>query len=340
MLSLEPKSIHVPELYGDFWFNSEPISIRAMRGSVIVVDFWDYSCVNCVRTLPYLKEWYRKYREFDFLVIGVHTPEFKFARNPEEVEASLREAGIEYPVVMDNEALIWSSFANRAWPTKYLIDKDGYIRYTQQGEGGYERFERNIQTLLMEAGYRGEIPGLMEPLRETDYPGVVCYRPTGEIQAGYLRGTLGNQEGYNPESTLDYADHGYHLAGRFYLQGKWFNEREFIRFDGAEGEEGQASLLYEALEVNAVMQSGRRTPSDVFVLQDGLPLTDENAGSDIRFDENRKSYIRVAEPRMFNLIRNKEFGEHRLRLVTASHHLSLYSFTFVTSAIPDLISRN
>lgn len=340
MYNLESNTIRVPELYGDFWFNSEPISIRAMRGSVIVIDFWDYSCINCVRTLPYLKEWYRKYREFDLLVIGVHTPEFKFGRNAEDVEGSLREAGIEYPVVMDNEAIIWSSFANRAWPTKYLIDKDGYIRYSQQGEGGYERFERNIQTLLADAGYHGTMPQLMEPLRETDVPGAVCYRPTAEIQTGYLRGTLGNQEGYNPESTLNYADHGYHIPGRFYLQGKWFNEREFVRFDGANGEEGLVTLRYEALEANAVMQSGRRASCEVFILQDGIPLTPENAGTDVQFDNNQKSVVRVAEPRLFNLVRNKEFGEHQLQLLASSPTLSLYSFTFVTSAIPDLVSRN
>ncbi len=340
MVGLESKSIRVPELYGDFWFNSDPISLRAMKGSVVAVDFWNYSSATCVRAIPYLKEWQRKYRPFEFLVVGVHTPEFKFGRKPEYVERSLHSFGIQYPIVMDNEALIWSSFGAREWPTRYLVDKDGFIRYTQSGDGGYDQFERNLQALLNEAGYRGELPELMEPLRAADVSGAVRYRPTQDIQAGYLRGTIGNPEGYSPESTLDYVDQGYYLDGRFYLHGKWFNERECVRFDGGKGEEGYATLRYEAVEVNAVLESIDRTSSEIYIYQDGNPLTEVTAGSDVQFDGRGRSYVRVAEPRLFNLVHNKEFGGHTLRIETSSPFLSLYSFSFVTTVIPDLISNN
>ena len=340
MISFQPRHIQAPELFGDFWFNSGPISIRAMKGSVVMVDFWDYSSSNCLRTLPYLKAWNRKYQDFGFLIIGVHTPEFKFGRNAENVERAIRRSGIDYPVVTDNEEFLWTSYSNRLRPTKYLIDKDGFLRYSHSGEGEYDQFERSLQSLLNEAGYRGELPELEPPLRETDIPGVVYFRATGEVQVGYLRGTIGNPEGFSPESTLDYSDHGYHVGGRFYLQGKWFNEKEFVRFDGQEGEEGYVGLQYEAVEANAIMDSEPRTKSTVFIEQDGLPLTAEIAGSDVAISSEGLSYVLVDEPRLFNLVRNKDFGEHRLKLTTASRNFGLYSFTFVTGVIHDLVSRN
>lgn len=340
MISLEPRHIYAPELYGDFWFNSEPISIHAMKGSVILVDFWDYSCINCLRTLPYVKEWNRRYKEFGFMAIGVHTPEFKFGRNPENIELAIKQSGIDYPVVTDNDSLLWTSYATRSWPTKYLIDKDGFIRYSHQGEGEHEQFERAIQALLIEAGFHGELPELMEPIRDTDQAGVICFRPTGEIHLGYLRGTIGNTEGFSSEATIDYQDQGVYLPGRLYLRGKWFSEKEFIRFDGEATDQGSLTLIYEALEVNVVMDTAERHPTNVLVLQDGHPLTPENSGADISFDEQGNSYIRVERPRMFNIVRNKEFGEHNLNLIISSPVLSVYSFSFVTAPIASLISRN
>lgn len=339
---MNPESNHIlaPELYGDFWFNSGPVSIRAMKGSIILLDFWDYSSVNCLRGLPYLKEWNRRYKEFGFMVIGVHTPKFKFGRNPENIELAIKQTGIDYSVVTDNDSLLWTSYATRSWPTKYLVDKDGYIRYSHQGEGEYEQLERAIQALLIEAGFRGELPDLMEPIRDTDQPGAVCFRPTGEIDLGYLRGTIGNTEGFSPEATIDYLDQGVYLPGRLYLRGKWFSEKEFIRFDGEAADQGSLTLTYEALESNVVMDNAERHSNNVLVLQDGHPLTPENSGADISFDEKGNSYIRVERPRMFNIIRNKEFGEHTLKLIVSSPALSLFSFSFVTAPIPSLISHN
>ncbi len=339
-MELQPKLIRAPELFGDFWFNSDPLSVRALRGYVMLIDFWDYSCVNCQRTLPYLNEWHRRYRELGLVMVGVHTPEFHFGRKPENVQCAIRAAGIEYPVVMDNEAFIWSAYANRSWPTHYLIDKDGYIRYTQHGEGQYQAFERAIQALLRETGVQVHSIPLMEPLRDADQPGAVCYRPTNEIYIGYLRGTIGNVEGYQPESTIHYTNPGLYLSNRFYADGAWLSEKEFLRFNGQPGGEGSLVLSYESLEVNAVLDYHGGGSSELRIEQDGMPLSIENKGEDIRLTAEGMSVVEVTEPRMYNLVRNPEFGEHVLKLSTASPHIEFYSFTFTTCAIPELLIRN
>lgn len=340
MVSNPTKQFQAPELYGDFWFNSGPVSIRALEGSIILVDFWDFSNTSCLRALPYLKEWFRRYRDFGLMVVGVHTPEYKFGRNPEALQEAIIRIGIEYPIVSDNEAIMWNSFANTSWPGHYLIDKDGYIRFVHHGERGYDQLERALQSLLAEAGFRGELPLLLEPLRETDFPGVVCYRASGDIQLGYLRGTIGNVEGYSPESTLQYDDPKLYLPARFYAHGKWFGDKEYIRFDGEIGEAGYVAFGYEALEVNAVMDALNVRESHVEVLQDDKPLTLENRGDDVVIATDGSSYVGVGSPRMFNIVKNREYGEHRLKLITSSLNIAFYSFSFVTDVIPDLISNN
>ncbi len=337
-MELLPKHIHAAELYGDFWYNSDPVSLRALRGYVILLDFWDYTSVYCTRTLPYVQEWHRKYREFGLVVIGVHTPRFHFGKKPEEVEQSIRERGIEYPVVMDNEALIWTAYASRDWPTKFLIDKDGFIRYRHQGEGAYEQLERAIHMLLNEAGVRGELPELTEPFRDTDRNGAVCFRQTSEIQLGYLRGTIGNVEGFCPESTVGYTDPGVYLPERFYVHGNWRNHRECLQFQGHE--EGYVTFRYEALEVNAVLSAAENERSEFIVEQDNMMLNAENKGDDILLTAQGTSVLTVTRPRMYSIIKNKEFGSHLVRLRTTSSQVCVYSFSFITSAIPELISKN
>jgi thiol-disulfide isomerase/thioredoxin len=340
MTSYEPRHIRATELFGDFWFNSEPISISALRGYVLLLDFWDYTSESCIRSQPYLNEWYRRYKDFTLVAVGIHTPEFKFGRNPEHVERAIKKAGIEYPVVMDNDAIIWTTYSNRVWPTRYLVDKEGYVRYSHEGEGSYEQFERAIQSLLAEAGYHGAMPELMEPLREIDQPGAISFRTTGEVRLGYLKGTLGNAEGYGPESTIEYDNGGLRLPGRVYLKGKWYNEKESVRFDGEAQEEGRVALIYEAVEANSILDAEHHSPCRVFATQDGKPLTKANAGVDITFDREGRSILIVETPRMFQIVRNTEFGQHELGLFTNSPGLALYAFSFGTGVIPELVSNN
>ena len=134
------------------WINSDPFTLESRRGEVVLLDFWTYTCINCQRTLPYMKSWHEKYGEAGLVVLGVHTPEFEFEELLENVQEAVDEFGLLYPIVQDNDYGTWRAFSNRYWPAKYLIDKDGYIRYTHFGEGRYEQTEQWIRALLEEAG--------------------------------------------------------------------------------------------------------------------------------------------------------------------------------------------
>jgi thiol-disulfide isomerase/thioredoxin len=339
-MELEPKHIHAPELYGNFWLNSDPIFLRDFSGGVVLLDFWDFTCVNCIRTLPYIQAWQKKYNAFGLTVVGVHTPEFEFATSPERIQKALENFKITYPVMLDNEALIWNAYSVRTWPTRCLVDRDGYIRFVQHGEGGYVEFERAIQQLLSEAGSHGELPALTIPFRDEDNAGAVCFRPTSELYLGYLRGALGNPEGYNPESTLEYTDPGIYLPERFYATGKWMNERQCLRFDGNEGEDGAILLPYQACDVNAVMGSRDGSLCEVIVQQNSQPIPKEISGDDIIQLPKQQSSLFVDIPRMYTIVHNKEFGSHLLKLSTSNPNLEIYSFSFTTSVIPELISTN
>ena len=132
---LQPRTVRMPHLAAGEWINSAPLTREELRGRVVLIDFWDYTCINCLRTLPYLARWHERYADKGLTVIGIHAPEFKFARSRAQIEAAVAAHNIRYPVLLDNGYENWSRFANKAWPTKYLIDADGYIRYQRQGEG-------------------------------------------------------------------------------------------------------------------------------------------------------------------------------------------------------------
>jgi thiol-disulfide isomerase/thioredoxin len=128
VMKVDKGTVRAPEI-GRIWFNSPPLSMHQLRGRVVLVDFWDYTCVNCIRTLPYIKEWHARYRDHGLTVIGVHTPEFVFARYESNVGRGIEEFGLTYPIVVDSNNELWEAFSNRYWPTKYLIDGEGYLRY-------------------------------------------------------------------------------------------------------------------------------------------------------------------------------------------------------------------
>lgn len=335
---IQPQTVRAHEVFGDFWFNSEPVLISAHRGRVILVEFWDYTCIRCRREIPYVKEWSRKYQEYGLIVIGVHTPKFPFGKNPEVVQKAIERLGITYPVVMDNEGSIAAKYDNRIWPTIHLIDRHGFIRYQNTRDGNYTSTERVLQTLLYDAGADSDLPLLMEPLREEDRAGAICFRPTPELFAGYLRGSIGNVEGYSPESVVEYADPDLYVDDRIYAVGNWLNDRNSLRHQDAE--KGQIILSYHALEVNAVLKPDGEKNLEVTVSQNDQFLDDENKGDDIRFDSKGRSFLVVSEPRLYSVVKNPRYGEHVLKLTTANEGFAVYSFNFVSSVIPELVSNN
>jgi thiol-disulfide isomerase/thioredoxin len=347
---LDKPVIHMPHLGKGEWLNTpHPLSREQLRGQVALVDFWDFTCVNCLRTLPYLKAWHERYADKGLTIIGVHTPEFKIGQPGRFVRAAIEQFNIPYPVLLDNHYATWDQFANRAWPSKYLVDADGYIRFHRQGEGYYRETEQAIQSLLHRLNPAVSFPDLLPSLRPEDIPGAVCYRTTPECHAGYqgglFGGALGNPEGYITGSPMAYVLPGpFDLQeGRFYLAGFWRATAEAMVFAGQEG--GRVVLPYSAAGVNAVLspshdpvelmldiRPGQEIPL-IEIRQDDAPLDPAVAGRDVFFDGQR-ALVQVDRPRMYELVKLPDYGSHELDLIVHVHGLALYAFTFNSCIAP------
>jgi thiol-disulfide isomerase/thioredoxin len=332
-MRVEKGKVRAPEI-GRLWLNSPPLSFRQLRGRVVLVDFWDYTCVNCIRTLPYVQAWHERYGSKGLTVIGVHTPEFSFAQYESNVERGIREFGLTYAVVVDSDREIWKAFANRYWPTKYLLDKEGYLRYAHFGEGAYRECEEAIRELLLEVNPTLVFPPVMKPVRAEDQPGAVCYRPSGELYLGHGRGRLGNEAGFQADSIADYSLPSEILENYFYVKGQWASTAEYIESAG-EGEH-ILTLKYEAAGVNLVMAAPRGGSCEVVIRQDGKSLVRAQKTPDVRFrsvPDGEQSYITVQPPRMYQLVKNQDFGTHILEL-TCTPGLAAFAFTFTSCVDP------
>ena len=320
--------LHAPDLDGgEVWLNSAPLRLRDLRGRrVALLDFWTYTCVNCLRTIPYLKAWHQRYADAGLVVVGVHTPEFDFEADPRRVVEFVQEHGIRYPVVLDNRRTIWSAYANRYWPRTYLIDARGIIRYDHIGEGGYAETERTIQALLRELRPDVQLPPVASPEDADLFK--VCYPTTPELYAGFYRGRLGNPGGYVEDRVAWYDDPGERQEGTLYLHGLWEATADYVRHARATGEpEDYLALHYQGLEVNAVLRSLHDTQLHVVVTRDGAPLPRASAGLDVAYEQGT-SFVAVDEPRMYNLVRDAAPGRHELRLSAAASDLAVYALTF------------
>ncbi len=330
----ETAKVRAPELGGGYWVNSEPLTMESLRGGPVLLDFWDYTCIDCIRTLPYVGEWHRRYKAHGLTVIGVHAPEFAFAKELDGVKRAIEEFAIEYPVVMDNGYSIWQAYGNRFWPTKYLVDHEGYIRYYRFGEGGYEETERAIQALVREVRAEAELPEPMAPVREDDAPGAACYRVTPEVYLGFVRGQIGNPSGHVPKQSGAYSDPGVHAEGYFYLLGEWTADEDHVMKPWGSGDESAVTIKYTAKEVNVVMNRLLERDCRAYLTQDGAPMSKEDAGEQVTFDEDSRAYVEVKEAGMYRLVNNREIGSHELTLSTNTAGLALYAFTFVSCVVP------
>ena len=334
-----------PELAGlDGWLNSEPFTLEDKRGQIVLIDFWTYTCVNCVRTLPYIKEWHDKYADKGLVILGVHAPEFEFEKIPENVAMARDDHGLEYPIAQDNDMQTWRAFENQYWPAKYLIDKDGAIRYTHFGEGAYVETEEQIRDLLSEAGADlTSVAISTEPEREVDmraFTGTDPFaRQTRELYAGFIRnfgalrgGTppyVMHEDFYGaPSQDLMYEDPGDHRNHHMYLQGLWHNGlEELVHARETEDYEDYLALTFMAIEVNVVLSEGDE-PYDVRVTIDGRPLEETEAGSDITFDEEGNSFVTVDASDIYHLVQLPEYSGHELQLSSNSDQMAVFAFTF------------
>ena len=344
-----------PEFAGiSQWLNSEPLTMEGLRGDVVLIDFWTYTCVNCIRTMPYLREWNEKYADRGLTMVGVHTPEFDFEKITENVAAANGELGVVWSVAQDNDFGTWRSYNNRFWPAKYLIDANGVVRYTHFGEGAYDETEHHIRALLEEAGNdvsdiaagSDEGPTVDPRARGTS----VEDQQTREIYGGWQRNAstsglyIAHTQYYDQQGLVQfYRDPGNHLNQLMYLHGSWRSDLEAITHARqTENYEDYIALRFFARTVNIVLDLEEGVePFEVEVSIAGSlppdaerdaelvyrPLTADEAGEHIVI-ENGRSYFVVDEPDLYNVIALPEFGDAELRFASNSPHFALFALTF------------
>ena len=310
--------VNAPELIpGGEWFGSPPLTIKSLRGKVVLVDFWTYTCINCIRTLPYLRDWHEKYAKEGLVIIGVHTPEFEFEKSPENVQKAIADFGIKYPVMQDNDFATWRAYDNHYWPAKYIVDKNGKIRYTHFGEGEYDETEEVIQALLLETG--------VEIKEEVNNPKYQITTRTPELYLGYAR--MGyfatpNELARDEKKTYDLPENL--VINHFALSGDWqIEEERSMPFEGS-----TMVLAFESKDVFLVMRPASDKTSEgkaskVRVLLDDKLLTGNNAGDDVK-----DGVVTVEVDRLYKLVKLDKPGQHVLKLEFLDSNLELYAFTF------------
>lgn len=305
-----------PEFAGnERWFNTpgdRPLTLDGLRGRVVLVDFWTYTCINCIRTLPYLRAWDERYRDRGLTIVGVHTPEFPFEREAGNVEAAIEQNDLRYAVAQDNEYATWNAYGNQYWPAKYLIDARGRVRYVHFGEGEYGETETAIRELLAEAGAR---PGRRAKARaETASPLVTTPESyLGALRADrFVNGPIrpGTQHFELPVANL--PEEGLAYGGRWR-----------IGLDRATAVAGsKLELNFGARRVFLVLGSAAGRPRPVRVLLDGRPVPARFAGTDVR-----DGIATVTSQRLYRLVELPRAGRHSLTLEFAPD-VSGYAFTF------------
>lgn len=319
---------------GITWVNSSPLTMAKLRGQVVLIDFWEYTCINCIRTFDTNKKWYDRYHRFEFQIIGVHDPEFNIAFSVKNAREAIKRFGLSYPIVIDDDRLIWNAYHSNSWPNRFLIDAKGYVRYHRAGEGGDSAFETAIQQLLREAH-----PNLTFPANDTIPAPENAFSPacgitTPEMYVGdwYGRGILENPESYHLGKTVEYKLPSAVEDGRVALEGRWQASRDGVTYRGKKSKKGSSGgeleVRYHARELYSVMNVARGRPERLYITQDGRNLTDENKGIDVQLDSHGGSYIEVREPRMYYLVSNPVFGSHIVVLTPTAPGITINSFTF------------
>ena len=300
------------------WLNSEPVSFSDLRGQVVLLDFWTYTCVNCFRTVPQLRAWHDQYADDGLTIVGIHTPEFEFEKEPANVLLAAESQGIVWPIALDNDYVTWDNYENAFWPTKYLIDTNGRLRYHRVGEGNYASFEKQIRALLIEAG--GDLSDDSptsgnEHATDARYEASPDREITRELYAGYDRGHfereyygagfVGQPEYYAlPGQVLDLDEPEYLEPGFLYFKGRWRNDSQHAIHDGNTTDfEDYVTLVYSARAVNAVLSSESGEPLKARIWLDGEYLTEENRGADVTIGPDGESYVWVDQVRMYQLVK-------------------------------------
>jgi len=306
---LQQKGPLAPEIIpGGEWFNSKPLTLVELKGKVVIIDFWTYTCINCQRTLPFVKEWWRKYQDKGLVIIGIHSPEFEFEKDKNNLAKAIKDFNLTHPIVQDNDFSTWRAYDNHYWPAKYIIDKDGYIRYTHFGEGEYDKTEEVIQELLKETG--------VSKLSPPNNPTSKTYGRTLETYLGYERlDHFSSPEQIKQNILTSYTSPTSFPENSFSLNGKWT-----IMKDYAAPEKGsELTFNFDAKEVFLVMKTTGKPSQITVYLDDKI----KNFGED-----NINGVVTVNSDKLYKLILLQTPGKHILRLEFKDANAQLFAFTF------------
>ncbi|CAH0284492.1 cytochrome c biogenesis protein DipZ [Stenotrophomonas lactitubi] len=309
------------------WLNSPPLSREQLRGKVVLIDFWTYSCINCLRAMPFVHEWAQRYRDHGLVVVGVHTPEFAFERDPRNVMKAVQQLKVGYPVALDNQYAIWRAFNNRYWPAHYFIDAQGNIRGHQFGEGNYAHSEQVIRRLLVEAG-QTDLPPPADPAA-ADLQGVATQADMGNLRSpetylGHARAEqFASPGGQRADAVFGYTLPSTLALNQWGLSGQWRVNDEAAQLQQAGG---RIAFQFHARDLHLVLAPGEDgKPVRFRVLLDGKPLPAADAGADVAADGTGT----VNEHRLYQLIRQRgTIGPHRFEIEFLDAGVQAYAFTF------------
>jgi thioredoxin family protein len=289
----------LPALTAERWVNSAPLTAAGLRGKVVLVDVWEYTCINWIRTLPYVQAWNRGYASLGLVVVGVHSPEFEFGKRAENIDRGIRDHGLTYPIAIDNEFAIWRALGNDAWPAKYLFDGEGKLVNRWVGEGRFDEIESEIRRLLAATNPRVQLPAV-------SHEATVFARTDQPSYAGITNETYIGADRRQP--------------GTVTLEGDWRSERQYVELRKGTG---KIVLPFTAGEVNLVMQPGPSGSAAVTVLLDGKPIGDAR-GADVGAD----GVARFDRSGMIRLVVGAARRRHVLTLVTSDPGVRAFAFTF------------
>jgi cytochrome c biogenesis protein CcdA/thiol-disulfide isomerase/thioredoxin len=314
-----------PDLSGaTAWINSSPLTLPSLRGKVVLVDFWTYSCINCLRTLPYVKAWNEKYKDHGLVIIGVHTPEFPFEKDEANVRKAVKDLGVTYPVPMDNNYKIWRSFNNQYWPADYFIDATGRVRFHHFGEGGYDESEQWIRTLLEEANHRP----LPQASANVAASGMEAPSDSGEVQSpetyiGYSRTeNFASPGGLVPDDQETYKTPAVLKLNDWALGGRWQDQQQVATSLAADG---TISYRFHARDLHLVLGPG----SDNQQVRFRVTIDGHAPGADHGVDTDEQGYGVVTGNRLYQLIRQQgNIRDRTFRIDFLTPGVRAYSFTF------------
>jgi thiol-disulfide isomerase/thioredoxin len=306
------------------WLNSPPLTAASLRGKVVLINFCTYTCINWLRSLPYVRAWASKYADHGLLVVGVHTPEFSFEKDLDNVRRAATDLTVRYPIAVDNDYAIWQAFANQYWPALYFVDVQGRIRHHHFGEGEYERSEQTIQQLLLEAGVRGTTRDLVSPdARGAEAAADWANLKSPENYLGYARTrNFASLGGAVPAKSRAYAIPALLEVNHWGLSGDWTVQREAVVLNQAKG---RIAYRFHARDLHLVMGPAARGLSLPFrVLLEGRP-----PGAAHGTDVDERGHGTLTQQRMYQLIRQpKPIGDRQFEIEFLEPGAEAFAFTF------------